>query len=261
MKTEQIDKLISEGNELITEHVTSEDKRFILWLTKVKQLVKQQFGKDSDEYIGIKKRMFASPVFLSGPNTNDLIDEKIQDCKNGIERTIAELEGYKEFFKEYSSSKLVDNLKENQKAIMNKVFIVHGHNGELKESVARLIERQNIKAIILSEQANSGNTIIEKFEENSDVQAAICLFTEDDIAKVNDDPAEYKKRARQNVVFEAGYFMGKLSRKMVILIANKDVEMPSDLQGIIYTSTNNWQVNVLKELKNMGFNIDMNKLL
>lgn len=124
-----------------------------------------------------------------------------------------------------------------------------------------MIERQNIEAIILSEQANSGNTIIEKFEKNSDVQAAICLFTEDDIAKVNDERAEYKKRARQNVVFEAGYFMGKLSRKRVILVANKDVEMPSDLQGVIYTSTNNWNVDVLKELMEMGFDIDMNKLL
>lgn len=262
MKTKQIDKLISEGNELITKHVISEDKRFISWLTKVKQLVKQQFGKDSDEYNAIKKRRFDIPILIISTNTNDpTIDEEIEACKNGIEKTIAELEGYKEFFEEYSSPELVENLKENQRVPMNKVFIVHGHNGELKESVARLIERQNIEAIILSEQANSGNTIIEKFEKNSDVQAAICLFTEDDIAKVNDERAEYKKRARQNVVFEAGYFMGKLSRKRVILVANKDVEMPSDLQGVIYTSTNNWNVDVLKELMEMGFDIDMNKLL
>ncbi len=59
----------------------------------------------------------------------------------------------------------------------SKVFIVHGHDGELKESIARLIERQGIKAIILNEQTNRGATIIEKFERNSEVAAAICLFT------------------------------------------------------------------------------------
>ncbi len=255
--------MISEGNVLITKHVTSEDKRFISWLTKVKQLVKQQFGSDSDEYNAIKKRRFDITLVIISTNTEaPTTDEKIEACKYGIETTIAELEGYKEFFEEYSSPELVENLKENQRVLMNKVFIVHGHNGELKESVARLIERQNIQAIILSEQANSGNTIIEKFEENSDVQAAICLFTEDNIAKANDEQhSEFKMRARQNVVFEAGYFMGKLSRKRVILIANEDVEMPSDLQGVIYTSTSNWNVDVLKELMKMGFDIDMNKLL
>lgn len=143
---------------------------------------------------------------------------------------------------------------------MNKVFIVHGHDGELKEAVARLIEKQNIKAVILSEQANRGHTIIEKIEENSDAQAAICLFTGDDMGKANDEE-DLKKRARQNVIFEAGYFMGKLSRENVILIADTNVEMPSDLHGVIYTDKNNWKVAVLKELKEMGFNIDPYKLV
>ena len=58
----------------------------------------------------------------------------------------------------------------------SKVFIVHGHDGELKQSVARIIEKQNIEAVILSEQVNKGKTIIEKLEGNSAVGGAICLF-------------------------------------------------------------------------------------
>ena len=58
----------------------------------------------------------------------------------------------------------------------NKIFIVHGHNEALKQEVARLVEKQGLEAIILSEQANRGKTIIEKFEEHSDVGAAICLL-------------------------------------------------------------------------------------
>ena len=141
----------------------------------------------------------------------------------------------------------------------SKIFIVHGHNGELKEAIARLIERQGIEAIILHEQANLGNTIIEKFERNSDVGAAICLFTADDVGRAKADNTE-RKRARQNVVFEAGYFIGKLGRKNVVIIADPGVEIPSDMQGIVYTGSENWQFSVLKELKAMGFNIDYNKL-
>ena len=141
----------------------------------------------------------------------------------------------------------------------SKVFIVHGHNGEIKEAVARLIEKQGIQAIILHEQANQGATIIEKFEKNSNVGGAVCLFTADDLGRAKADKTDCA-RARQNVVFEAGYFIGKLGRDKVVIIADKGVEIPSDLQGVVYTEAANWQFSILKELKTIGYNIDYNKL-
>lgn len=66
-------------------------------------------------------------------------------------------------------------------------------------------------------------------------------------------------RARQNVVFESGYFMGRLGREKVILIANPEIEIPSDLQGVVYTNDKSWQIDVLKELKEIGYAIDFNK--
>lgn len=141
---------------------------------------------------------------------------------------------------------------------LTKVFVVHGHDGELKSSVARLLERQGIEPIILMEQANLGATIIEKFERYSEVGAAICLFTKDDNA-TSDSDAEAKPRARQNVVFEAGYFIGKLGRERVSVIAEAGVEMPSDLNGILSIDREQWEVDLLKELKAMGFDIDMNR--
>lgn len=145
------------------------------------------------------------------------------------------------------------------KAEFSKVFIVHGHNGEIKEAVARLIERQGIQAIILHEQANQGATIIEKFEKNSNVGGAVCLFTADDLGHAKSNPKEMY-RARQNVVFETGYFIGKLGRDKVVLVADKGVEIPSDLQGVVYTEAANWQFSILRELKTIGYNIDYNKL-
>ena len=141
----------------------------------------------------------------------------------------------------------------------SRVFIVHGHNEALKQAVARLIERQGIKAIILHEQPNIGATIIEKFEHNCGVGAAICLFTADDTGKAKKEE-NMNTRARQNVVFEAGFFMGSLGRDHVILIAEQGVEMPSDLNGIVYTNSTSWQMDVLKELRAIGFSVDLNKL-
>ncbi|MBR7121909.1 MAG: nucleotide-binding protein [Oscillospiraceae bacterium] len=151
----------------------------------------------------------------------------------------------------------INNSKGN--AEFSRVFIVHGHNGEIKEAVARLIEKQGIQAIILHEQANQGATIIEKFEKNSNVGGAVCLFTADDLGHAKSDPKEMH-RARQNVVFETGYFIGKLGREKVVLVADKGVEIPSDLQGVVYTETASWQYSVLKELKAIGYDIDYNKL-
>lgn len=152
-----------------------------------------------------------------------------------------------------------ESIKKSQKVDDTKAFIVHGHDEGLREAVARLVEQQGIKPIILFEQPNKGATIIEKFENNSNVGAAICLFTADDVGNAKDSDSP-NNRARQNVVFEAGFFIGKFGRKKVIIIADKTVELPSDLQGVVYTDANNWRFDVLKELKAMGYKIDYNKL-
>lgn len=93
----------------------------------------------------------------------------------------------------------------------------------------------------------------------SDVGGAICLFTADDYGRAKNNATD-NTRARQNVVLEAGYFMGKLGRNCVAILADKDIEMPSDLSGVVYTDSTNWEINLLKELKEMGYTIDFNKL-
>jgi len=164
----------------------------------------------------------------------------------------------------YLQKLLIDNATDNEtndkmNQDFSKVFIVHGHNEALKQEVARLIEKQSIDPIILHEQPNKGATIIEKFERNSDVGAAICLFTADDTGKAKKEDTE-KDRARQNVVFEAGFFMGSLGRNRVIILADHGVELPSDLKGVVYTGTSSWQLNLLRELRAIGFSVDYNLL-
>ena len=99
-------------------------------------------------------------------------------------------------------------------------------------------------------------TVIEKFESYAEpVGAAICLFTADD------DVSDGSKRARQNVVFETGYFYGKIGRKNTVIIAEQGVDILSDMKGIVYVNKNSWEMDVLREIKEIGYKVDVNKLL
>ena len=146
----------------------------------------------------------------------------------------------------------------------NNVFIVHGHDEEMILKVEQVITKLGLSPIILHNQVNAGNTIIEKFEANSSsAQFAIILLTADDEGKDKTE-SELHFRARQNVILEMGYFMGKLGRKKVFPLLGIGVEKPSDLDGIVYVpidSNDIWKYELVKELKACGYNVDANKLI
>lgn len=143
------------------------------------------------------------------------------------------------------------------------VFIVHGHNEELKEKVARTLDKLKLNPIILHEQSDEGQTIIEKFEKNSNVDFAIVLLTYDDYGNTK-SYKEKKRRARQNVILELGYFLAKLGRSKVMPLYEKSIELPSDISGVLYTlidESENWKLRLVKELKAAGFNVDANDII
>ena len=144
------------------------------------------------------------------------------------------------------------------------VFIVHGHDEAAKHVIARFVEKFNLKATILDEQASKGQTIIDKFEEHADKAGfAIVLLTPDDVGAPKDKQGKLKDRARQNVILELGYFLCGLGRERVCVLYKEGVELPSDIQGIIYVPMNNlneWQLKLATEMKQAGLLVDLNKL-
>jgi predicted nucleotide-binding protein len=144
-----------------------------------------------------------------------------------------------------------------------KVFVVHGHDEAAREAMARFLEKIELEAIILHEQPDKGLTIIEKFEEYaSQVSFTVVLLTPDDLGGAASAPAQLA-RARQNVIFELGYFVGKLGRGRACLLRKGEVEIPSDLYGVIYTdmdAAEGWKLKLVKELKAAGLDFDANKV-
>ncbi|UXU90786.1 nucleotide-binding protein [Burkholderia sp. S-53] len=150
-----------------------------------------------------------------------------------------------------------------QTAAPSRVFLVHGHNVAVREEVARFIITLGLEPVILHEQANEGRTILSKFQDEASRAAfAVILITPDDRGGVaGADPSAYQARARQNVVFEFGFFAGSLGLKHVCALVQGPVEKPSDIDGLVYVSlSGDWKLQLIKEMKAAGILIDLSRL-
>ena len=135
------------------------------------------------------------------------------------------------------------------------VFLVHGHDEQALKQVKDYLKDLNLVPIILKEQPKNGKTIIEKIEEFNNVSYAVILYTPCDEGKAIKRAKVYNKRARQNVVFEHGFFVGKLGRDKVAVLVKPDVERPSDIDGVLYISfgkNNHWKNELKRELQASG---------
>ena len=142
-----------------------------------------------------------------------------------------------------------------------KVFVAHGRDEAAKESVARFLQKVGLEPVILSELPARGQTIIEKFKSNSDVRFAVALLTPDDAGSRRGE-TEPKPRARQNVIFELGFFIGSLGRDKVCALTKGEPEIPSNYAGVEYISldeSGGWQMKLVGELKAAGFDVDANR--
>jgi predicted nucleotide-binding protein len=144
-----------------------------------------------------------------------------------------------------------------------KIFIVHGHDGESREAVARFLQSIDFDPIILHERPNLGRTIIEKFEANSDVGFAVVLLTPDDFGRTKLELDE-QSRARQNVILELGYFVGRLGRHKVCALKKGTIEIPTDYLGVVYTDLDEnggWKLKLGQELQAAGYEIEWNNIM
>jgi predicted nucleotide-binding protein len=169
----------------------------------------------------------------------------------------------REILDEASSELAEASAPKSEKAVEKKsdrVFIVHGHDQRAVDQIEILIHRFGLTPIILSNEASRGNTLIEKFEANSEVGLGIVLLTPDDVGCVAAKaPGGLQPRARQNVIWEWGYLVAKLGRRNVICLYKTGVELPSDLHGVVTINISDdvreKQTEIRRELNAAGYNI------
>ena len=258
---ENLNKLISE-----IDGVERDSPEHARWLSNVLRILDTKFGADSQYSSTIRSfpwKETGSRIY-SG---YDISAQMQRDNQNAFKRQMGQAKGIIQSAIDALEER-VSETNEDESSISGsydpqKVFIVHGHNETVKQTVARTLENIGLTPIILAEQPDKGRTVIEKFEnEGNDVGFVVVLLTADDKGRKN-KARTMQSRARQNVVFEMGYFMALLGRERVMLLLQPGVEEPSDLKGVVYTALDKdgaWKYRLVKELKEQGYRVTSDSL-
>lgn len=231
---------------------------FDAWVQRVKMIISRLFSTDSAQY-NILKDGLQSYENLRDYRTSNAYDNTNKKLLKSLEIAIDSIDNDK-----YEEIVFQKEKHHESNRISNKVFIVHGHDEKTKIEIARFLEKIGLEPIILHEQPNKGKTIIEKFEDYSEVNFAIILLTPDDVGAEKDNINNLQPRSRQNVIFEFGFFIGKLRRQNVCALYKENVGLPSDYQGVIYIlldDAGGWKLQIARELKASGIEINLEQLV
>jgi predicted nucleotide-binding protein len=235
----------------------SDSPEWLTWKTRSANLIRQIVSEKSAPINLLKKGLDA--------NTEGNYQGEFEKVKTNI---VEALKTTLAITKQDTFNELQESTSKNSSsAYSNRIFVVHGHDHNLKTEVENFLHTLGLEPIILHKKPDEGQTIIEKFEKYSDVGYAFVLLTPDEIAytidQVNllDESRKKESRTRQNVIFEFGYFVGKLGRKRVCCLYRKDVSLPSDLNGLIYkniaTNIESEGFTLIKELKAAGYKLQI----
>lgn len=237
---------------------------FQKWERNTRVAVQHTF-EDESKVTDFTEINYSSTVFAIGGDNDDGRYQKAYE--NGLRSAEAVLESMIDEVDEYWPDDEVTTSVAGRRSVessTNEVFLIHGRDEGTRETVARFLERLGLSPVILAEQASQGSTIIEKFETHANVSFAIALLTPDDAGSLDNETAAPRPRARQNVIFELGYFIGRLGREKVCALTKGEVEIPSDYSGVMYVSLDDgegWKIELVKELKAAGLNVDANLAL
>ena len=258
------------GEEILNRKINTQQEfdenreEYNLWNDFNSEYLKQSFNNEFNEY---RDRYDKCSMFIGFAKRAQTPNSKLINFKESVKAKVTNLKKLlaKADLLKCSVESPVKETKSSMEPqeLSNNVFIVHGHNERIKLDTARTIEKLGLNPIILSEQPNQGQTIIEKFELHSDVGFAVILLTTDDLGKVKTDD-EDKYRARQNVIIEMGYFIGKLGRSKVFPLYEEGVELPSDLHGVLYVpidDAGSWKFRLAKELNASGYDVNVKNIL
>jgi len=265
----KLEKRIEIGQEIFNRNILNEQELVVansdykLWTEYNSEMLKQVFSIEINDYVNSYNNAGYSFLGQMGEvernpiqTFKNLVNYKLENLKSLLTR--AELLKSQVFNNTHIPVATGPNTLSK-----SEVFIVHGHDENAKTKTARFIEKLGLKPIILHEQASGSKTVIEKIEAYSNVGFGIVLYTPCDIGAKKEETPNLKNRARQNVVFEHGFLIGKIGRENVCALVKDEIETPNDISGVVYVKMDNedaWHLKIARELRNSGYEIDMNKL-
>ncbi len=261
---ERLERALAAIPQLQSDNRLTGSGEFKKWRRNTEVAIAHTFGEETRHVSDFKKISFIPRVISwGGGRRTDYRGPYLRGLDSAFAVLESMIDEIRVYWEEDSPISGTGN-DEPVQAVFNQIFIVHGRHDGAKQAVARFLERLELSPIILHEQPNQGQTIIEKFEEYSDVGFAIVLLTPDDVGGPADESDVQRARARQNVILELGFFLGKLGRERTCALLVDDVEIPSDYDGVLYIPMDGqgaWMMNLVRELKGAGLEVDANLAL
>ena len=220
-------------------------------------ILRNTHGVDSTYYKQFVGRMFSLYDTTLPPDMRDETWEvDVRETVNMFETMLEEID--------LDAAGQGDSGMESLPFKSNRVFVVHGHDAGMRDSVARILNNLGLESIVPHEQPDRGRTIIEKFYDYSEVEFAVVLLSPDDMGYTSEaSPDTAQPRARQNVILELGFFLGKLGRENVVALHKGNVEIPSDFSGVLFTpyvSGGDWPYKLTRELRLSGYEVSADDL-
>jgi len=261
-----LDELINQGEQILKIDISNKEifqeqkEQYNQWNDYNTEFLKQNFNKQKNEYRNSYEKAGMFRGFLNpSPIRNERLEFKqlFQDKIANLEQLLRKVDLIKiENLVEFKEENIVSTKEKND------VFIVHGKDDATKYEVARFIEQLKLKPIILHEQPSAGTTIIEKIEKYTNVGFGIILYTACDVGAIKGQENNLQNRARQNVVFEHGYLVGKIGRNNVAALVKGNIEKPNDISGVVYIlMENEWKIALIRELISSGYKINMEDII
>ena len=237
---------------------------FTEWQRNTRVAIAYTFGEESSQHKEFQDIEYSPFVFAGGGNQENYFQGAyIRGLDSAAAKLRSMIREVQEYWPDDPQQPTAAETPETPDLVnTNRVFLIHGRDHGTRDTVASFLRKLDIEPVILEEQPNRGRTIIEKFEEYVQGDFAIALLTPDDVGGLSND--ELQPRARQNVIFEFGYCIGKFGRDRVLALVKEDPEIPSDYAGVLYIlmdEAGGWQMRLIREMNNAGLNVDANRAL
>jgi predicted nucleotide-binding protein len=258
----RLQKLLDQIEEVKSAGRKSAD--FKTWSADLQAVLADFYGRSSLRFEQFDDIRFFPAVFHRGQSEEvftKAFNEGIEVARGFLRSRITEIS---DDLKDTLETSPAPDFAASSETDNRKVFVVHGHDHGTKETVARYLSKLGLDPVILHEQPDKNRTIIEKFEHHADVSCAVVILTPDDEGKAKSAASAIEDRARQNVILEMGFFIGRLGRHRTFSLLMKGVTKPSDLDGVLYIpmesgEDDGWRLLLLRELKAGGMEVDANR--
>ncbi|NEN08039.1 nucleotide-binding protein [Diaminobutyricibacter tongyongensis] len=250
-----LDRAVARIDEQIAEANEGSPANFDDWHNKTEVVIRAIFGELSPTHHKFDDVRYSPSMWTENTDFRPYRRAGVQEVISILKASKLELELIAE-----SASPLLSAEAPGEPS--TRLFIVHGQNDAKKYELESYLQKLTGEApIILHQQPNGGRVLIEKLEDNAEsVGYAVVLLTADDRGRPAVlEPQDERPRARQNVVFEMGFFIGLIGRAHVAVLYEEGVELPSDINGLVYIPLDNagaWKGKLASEIDHSGITVD-----